>query len=256
MTDVFISYKREDRKDAFTIAGALTQLGLDVWFDRRLPVGETFEQEILGAAREAKAIVVCWSPLSVASEWVLKEARIGLSLDKLAPVQLRQCTPPEPFNALSFADLSRWRKLFDDDNWMQLVERLAHLLQMPELIERSKMKGEGQREELIERARAMLIHRVKNLQGATITYEDAAKALQVRSDNLTTLFSALDETAAQNRASREPLLCALVVNSETHIPGRGYFQKQAFLEDEKSPLARMVWEEHIRRVREYDWPED
>src|SRR5262249_40673919 len=70
VTDVFISYKREERAHVERIEWALRELDVDVWFDWRLTPGLAFTDEILAAAHTAKAIVVCWSPSACISEWV------------------------------------------------------------------------------------------------------------------------------------------------------------------------------------------
>ena len=46
MADVFISYKREDRRVAERLSGALQQLGFDVWWDFELLSGENFRSAI------------------------------------------------------------------------------------------------------------------------------------------------------------------------------------------------------------------
>jgi phage replication-related protein YjqB (UPF0714/DUF867 family) len=43
MSDIFISYAKEDRGKAKDIAEALKQQGFSVWWDRSILPGETFD---------------------------------------------------------------------------------------------------------------------------------------------------------------------------------------------------------------------
>jgi len=46
MSDIFISYKREDRPRAREIANKFKEHGFSVWWDRKIPPGKTFDQVI------------------------------------------------------------------------------------------------------------------------------------------------------------------------------------------------------------------
>ena len=61
MSDIFISYKREDRPRAKQIAEKLQENGFSVWWDRKIPAGKSFDQVIQKALDEASCIVVLWS---------------------------------------------------------------------------------------------------------------------------------------------------------------------------------------------------
>ena len=67
MADVFISYAREDAASARRFARGFESSGLSVWWDDALRSGEAFDESIERALREASAVVVLWSPNSVAS---------------------------------------------------------------------------------------------------------------------------------------------------------------------------------------------
>ena len=43
MSDIFISYAKEDREQAGVLAAALEKLGWSVWWDRIIPTGRVFE---------------------------------------------------------------------------------------------------------------------------------------------------------------------------------------------------------------------
>ena len=94
MTDVFLSYSREDEKDAARFAKVLTDAGLSVWWDRKIPPGKTWDQVIGEALANAKCVVVLWSETSVASDWVKEEASRGARRGALVPVRVDSAELP------------------------------------------------------------------------------------------------------------------------------------------------------------------
>src|SRR5215472_7931132 len=109
MVDVFLSYKREDSVRASKLVAALRATGLDVWWDEDIPGGAQWEASIESALKKAKAVVVCWSPASVASENVRSEARVAREDGRLVQVFLKPCMPPLFFGERQGIDLSKWR---------------------------------------------------------------------------------------------------------------------------------------------------
>jgi hypothetical protein len=123
MTDIFLSYKREDQRTAKSLAEALEAKGWSVWWDPRLQAGEHFDNVIEKALQEARCVVVLWSARSIQSQYVKDEASYALKLGKLVPVALDEVEPPFRFQGLHTADLSGWngapgfpplRRLTDD----------------------------------------------------------------------------------------------------------------------------------------------
>lgn len=110
MTDVFISYAREDREAAQRLAAALEALGWSVWWDREIPVGHSFDQVIEQQLEAAKSVVVLWSKDSAASEWVKNEAAFAAEKGVLIPAVLSgKARPPLEFRRRQTADLEGWR---------------------------------------------------------------------------------------------------------------------------------------------------
>ncbi len=108
MTDIFISYKREDRSYARMIAEYLIARGYSVWWDIELLPGDKFADEINIVLKDSKLIIVLWTPESIRSNWVKSEATIGLKNNTLLPVYLRETEIPVPFNTLHSLDLKSW----------------------------------------------------------------------------------------------------------------------------------------------------
>lgn len=71
LSDIFISYDRQDRPKAEMLARALEQEVWSVWWDPKIPPGKTYDQVIEQELEEARCVVVLWSRESVASDWRL-----------------------------------------------------------------------------------------------------------------------------------------------------------------------------------------
>jgi TIR domain len=78
MTDIFLSYNRDDQAVARQFAEAFEGQGFRVWWDSTLRAGEAYDEVTEAALRQAKAVVVLWSKKSVVSRWV--RAALGLAL--------------------------------------------------------------------------------------------------------------------------------------------------------------------------------
>jgi TolB-like protein len=114
VADLFVSYKREDAARVRKLVAALREAGLDVWWDEDIPPSAPWEATIEQALAGARAVVVCWSPASVASENVRSEARVARADGRLIQVFLKPCSPPLFFGERQGIDLSSWRGKPDD----------------------------------------------------------------------------------------------------------------------------------------------
>jgi len=258
VADVFISYKREDRPRVAIIAELLADLGLSAWFDASLVSGDTWQSVINREAGQASAMLVCWTPQAAASVQVLREVLEGVRRKIYAPVMVERCELPAELNRTHMPDLSDWNFALDNHEWLALLSRLEVLTETPGLRDASEARAAGQ-------AAASLMRRIlveAARQGRVLSYKQGVGALQQamnevhreRAPRVTHdfLFGALDATAAENRARREPPLCVSVVN-KTGRPGRGYFQKHAFLDDHEDPFAEPLFKRHLERVRSWPW---
>lgn len=129
--DIFISYKREERPRVEAIAEALRALKFKIWFDTRLTSGKAFDDEINQQVRAAKAVLVCWSPGAIASEWVRAEATIGRQRGVLCACVLEPCELTPPFNLVHAEDLSAGPLTAANPAWIKLVEQLGALVGRP-----------------------------------------------------------------------------------------------------------------------------
>jgi adenylate cyclase len=105
-------------------ADALEAEGFSVWWDAALRSGEAFDEAIEAALRAAKAVVVLWSPRSVASRWVRAEATLADRNRTLTPVIIEPCERPIMFELTHSADLCHWRGAPDDAAWLSLLREV------------------------------------------------------------------------------------------------------------------------------------
>ncbi len=109
MSDIFISYAREDRDKAKVLAELFQQQGWSVWWDRNIPPGRSFDEVIEEALGAAKCVVVLWSKNSASSDWVKGEAAEALQRKILVPVRIGSANVPLEFRRLQTVDLSDWK---------------------------------------------------------------------------------------------------------------------------------------------------
>ncbi|MEQ1609118.1 MAG: TIR domain-containing protein [Hyphomonadaceae bacterium] len=120
MTDVYISYAREDRESVRTLSEMLRFEGWDVWMDPSDPsIDNSAAVDMkLGSAG---AILVVWSGYSRSSENVRSEAATGLYKNKLIQVRIDMAAPPRPFDQVEVVDISLWSGERDDPNWRKIL---------------------------------------------------------------------------------------------------------------------------------------
>ncbi len=97
MADIFICYKREDRKKAELLSRKLIMSGWTVWWDHELLGGEDYDVIIGRELSQAKAVLVIWSTASVQSRNVKDEANKALKREVLVPVSFDNTEPPLGF---------------------------------------------------------------------------------------------------------------------------------------------------------------
>src|SRR5262245_8963163 len=127
MSDIFISYKREDQTEARALAKSLEQVGWTVWWDPQLRAGERFDEVIERELNNAKCVIVIWSRRAIQSQYVKDEATYALELNKLIPVAIDEVSPPFRFQGLHTISLAGWRGLASAPSFQKLrvdIERL------------------------------------------------------------------------------------------------------------------------------------
>lgn len=131
MTEIFLSYAREDWEQAERLAKALENRGCSVFWDRIIPAGKTWHENIESALEEANCVLVAWSNASVRSPWVREEADEGRERGILIPVFFEKVRPPFGYRGLQAEDLSEWDGSDDFHAWQRLVSTISAALGRP-----------------------------------------------------------------------------------------------------------------------------
>lgn len=128
MTDVFISYKKEDAARVEPIARALANAGYDVWWDHRIPAGRSYRDVIGAALQTARCVIVVWSKLSANAQWVLDEADEGKRRNVLLPLLIDDVEIPYGFRQIEAARLVGWTGDPADSEWQNALSAVAHFV--------------------------------------------------------------------------------------------------------------------------------
>jgi formylglycine-generating enzyme required for sulfatase activity len=131
MSDIFISYAREDCPRAEAIAEALEGHGWSVWWDWNIPAGKTFRQVIQEHLDKARCVIVLWSARSAVSEWVIDEATEGRKRRVLVPVLIENVEPPLGFRQTQTVDLTGWRGESTAPTFLRLCTDIEALIGSP-----------------------------------------------------------------------------------------------------------------------------
>jgi hypothetical protein len=128
MSDIFLSYKTEDKARAQNIAEALEKKGYSVWWDRVIPPGRRFSEVIQEELDAAKCVVVLWSKDSARSKWVETEASEGDRRGILVPVLIDDVRPPLAFRMIEAAKLIDWDGSLSNNEFDLLSKSVAGIL--------------------------------------------------------------------------------------------------------------------------------
>lgn len=128
MSDVFISYSRQDRPIAQGLADDLSAK-YKVWWDVEVYAGDAFHDVITEALDASTAVVVIWSQTAARSIWVRAEAMRALRKKKLVTTHLPDFNPdhlPLPF------DMYNNVSIHNRDAIYRAIERLISSRERPD----------------------------------------------------------------------------------------------------------------------------
>jgi len=108
MADVFVSYARSDKARVAPLVAAIEAKGWSVWWDPEIDAGQQFDDQIEAELKAARAVVVVWTPISVASRWVRGEAREAADRGTLVPVRFEGASLPMDVRAIHTTELDGW----------------------------------------------------------------------------------------------------------------------------------------------------
>ena len=144
---VFISYATADRKEALGICKAIERRGTQCWISTRdVAPGENYQEEIVRAIRDARALVLVFSKAANNSDEIKKE--LSLASRHHVPVMALRIEDIEPSDAFAYELSTRqWIDAFSgrDRAIDALVRKLEQLGtgEAPRLPEGSRLKPRG-----------------------------------------------------------------------------------------------------------------
>jgi hypothetical protein len=138
MSDIFISYAREDKERAAVLAKALESNGWSVWWDRKIPPGKTFATVIEEAIDTAKCVIVLWSEHSTDSDWVQNEASEGARKKILVPALIDDVKIPFEFRRIQAADLTDWKAQPNHPGFANLINAVSQFTGPPAPVDKTE----------------------------------------------------------------------------------------------------------------------
>ena len=133
MSDVFISYKAEDRRRVQPLVQALQADGYSVWWDEHIGTGDAWRQTIERELNEARCVIVIWSKGSVGPEghFVRDEASRAQRRQVYVPVLLDAIEPPLGFGESQATSLRGWKGDRGDPRYHAVLGAVQRIVGAP-----------------------------------------------------------------------------------------------------------------------------
>src|SRR5678815_1503706 len=141
MADVFVSYARSDKARVAPLVAAIEAKGWSVWWDPEITPGQEFDDQIDAEIDAAKAVLVVWSPVSVASRWVRGEAREAAERGILVPVRFEQARLPMDARAIHTTDIDGWGDNAESPQAQEFLRALAAMIARTQAAKSAKADG-------------------------------------------------------------------------------------------------------------------
>lgn len=124
MSDIFVSYKVEDRRRVQPLVEALEADGLSVWWDTHIGGGDDWRDSIQRHLDESKCVIVVWSKRSVGPEghFVRDEATRALRRHTYLPVRIERVDSPLGFGETQVLSLIGWKGDRADHRYQSVLE--------------------------------------------------------------------------------------------------------------------------------------
>lgn len=129
MSDVFVSYKAEDRRRVKPLVEALEADGYTVWWDAQIGGGAQWRHMIEAELNAAKCVIVAWSKRAVGTEgtFVQDEATRAQERHVYVPVLLDKVHLPLGFGEMQALPLSGWKGDRADPHYQSLLSAVTRL---------------------------------------------------------------------------------------------------------------------------------
>jgi serine/threonine-protein kinase len=131
MSDVFVSYKAEDRRRVAPLVAALEADGFTVWWDAQIGGGDEWRRSIEQELDAAKCVIVVWSKRSVGPEghFVRDEANRALRRHVYLPVRIDKVDPPLGFGERQALGLTAWKGAHDDGRYQAVLAAVRAIVE-------------------------------------------------------------------------------------------------------------------------------
>jgi serine/threonine-protein kinase len=151
MSDVFISYKSEDRRRIQPLVHCLQSDGYSVWWDEQIGTGNVWREEIERELDAAACVVVVWSKHSVGREgaFVREEASRAQHRRVYLPVLIDSVSPPLGFGEMQATSLVGWKGNSSDHRYLAVRSGIQRLLPSGHAPETAPAAGRDRRAVLI-----------------------------------------------------------------------------------------------------------
>lgn len=123
MSDVFVSYKVEDRRRVKPLVEALEAEGFSVWWDEQIGGGAQWRHTIEAELNSAKCVIVAWSKRSVSEEgtFVQDEATRAQQRHVYVPVLIDKVHLPLGFGETQALPLVGWHAGRSDPRYQAIL---------------------------------------------------------------------------------------------------------------------------------------
>jgi TolB-like protein/Tfp pilus assembly protein PilF len=136
MTDVFVSYKAEDRRRVKPLVEAFEAEGLSVWWDAQIGGGASWRQAIEAELNAAKCVVVVWSKRSAGpdGEFVQDEATRAQQRHVYVPVTIDKVHLPLGFGETQALSLVGWHGSREDSQFQAVLKAVCSKIGAEQLV--------------------------------------------------------------------------------------------------------------------------
>ncbi|HSR67830.1 MAG TPA: toll/interleukin-1 receptor domain-containing protein [Acidobacteriota bacterium] len=132
LTDVFISYSRQDILRVKPLVEALTGCGWNVWWDKKIPVGARGREVVKRQLSQARTVLAVISRNSIDSDWIDGELKAAMKKGTpIFPVLLDDVEPPIPLSGIQHVRFVGWSERRKSPRFGELVSGMALVLGPP-----------------------------------------------------------------------------------------------------------------------------
>jgi TolB-like protein/tetratricopeptide (TPR) repeat protein len=123
VTDLFVSYKSEDRSRVAPLIAALEADGIGIWWDAHIGGGSAWRETIESELNAARCVLVVWSQRSTGPDgsFVRDEATRALRRGAYLPVRIDPVEPPLGFGETQALPLIGWKGNRSDPRYQAVL---------------------------------------------------------------------------------------------------------------------------------------